>query len=194
MQKIILGSQSARRKEILNFYSLPFEQMASAFDEDSIPFSGDPGAYVTAISKGKAQTLAHTFPQAIILTADSTVYFENQVYNKPQNYEEAFHFLSEFQGKWQSVWTGLTLYKNHEYFHQAEETQLLLNPLEESQIHALLAKIPWSGLAGGFTIENSGSLIVRKIQGCYYNVLGLPVNCLYPLFLKAGINLWHYLK
>jgi septum formation protein len=193
MKKIILGSKSPRRKEILSYYNIPFEQVGSAFDEDSIIFNGNPETYVTDISKGKAEILSHIFPNAIILTADSTVYFEGKIYNKPAHYEEAFHFLSQFQGKWQSVWTGLTLYKDKNYYHQAEESKLLLNPLNETQIHVLLSKINWSDLAGGFTIENTGSLLVNKIEGCYYNILGLPVNCLHSLLLKIGINVWHYL-
>ena len=88
--KLILGSQSPRRKEILEYFSLPFQQVKPPFDEEAVPYTGDPIAYVRELSQGKAFSLAERFPKQPILTADTIVWKEGQVYNKPKDSAEAF--------------------------------------------------------------------------------------------------------
>lgn len=192
--RLILGSQSPRRKEILSYFSLPFEQATPPFDEDSVPFNGDPAAYVCSIAKGKAESLHKRFPDAIIVTADTTVYREGKNYGKPATEEQAFEFLSELVGQWHSVYTGITVYKGREEYSRAEETRVLFNPLTPEEIRHYHTKLHWSDKAGGYAIQMAGGLIVRKIDGCYYNVMGLPINTLRDLLRNIGIELWEYLK
>ena len=99
MEKILLGSASPRRKEILGYFKLPFEQVPSAFDEDSVLFSGSPADYVQNIARGKIEALIPKYPGKIILTADTTVYRKGKIFGKPTSLEEAFRFLEELQGK-----------------------------------------------------------------------------------------------
>src|ERR1700722_1549812 len=106
MARIILGSQSPRRKEILGYFNIPFEQHTPPFIEESVQFHGDPIAYVNELSRGKAESLHHLYHEALILTADTIVYCDGKVYNKPKSYEEAFQFISEFSDHWHSVYTG----------------------------------------------------------------------------------------
>lgn len=194
MLKLILGSQSPRRKEILSYFALPFEQAKPQFDEESVPFNGDPRDYVCAISGGKSAELLQKFPDAIIITADTTVYREGKIYGKPVNAEEAFQYLSELVGQWHSVFTGVTVRRGNTVYHDAEETRVLFNPLTPEEIRHYHTKLHWSDKAGGYAIQMAGGLIVRKIDGCYYNVMGLPINTLRTLLQKFGIELWEYLK
>ena len=194
MTRIILGSQSPRRKEIMSHFSLPFEQVSPPFIEETIPFKGNPIEYVTTLCRGKAESLHRTYPTAIVLTADTVVYLEGKVYNKPGDYEEAVRFITEFAGKWQSVYTGVTVMQGHTMHTAVEETRILMNNVSPEQIHFLLDKISWKDKAGGFTIQGAGNLLVRKIEGCYNNVTGLPVNTVRELLLRVGIDLWHYIK
>ncbi|MBS0627201.1 MAG: Maf family protein, partial [Verrucomicrobia bacterium] len=83
--QIILGSTSPRRGEILRFFSLPFTQISSDFDEKSVPFTGDPLQYVETLAKKKGESLTSKYPQDAIITADTIVYLEGKVYNKPEN-------------------------------------------------------------------------------------------------------------
>jgi septum formation protein len=194
MVHIILGSQSPRRKEILSSFSLAFTQVTSNFDEDSIPFSGNPASFACRLSKGKAYALQPLYPNAVILTADTIVYREGKIYGKPENVDTAFRTLSELEGKWHSVFTGLTLlFEKHEY-HQAEETKVLFNPLTSNQIKAYNQTSYWSDKAGGYGIQMGGGIVIKKIEGCFYNVLGLPINAVRELLQKIGIDLWEYLK
>ncbi len=192
--KIILGSQSPRRKEIMEFFSLPFEQVPAHFDEDSIPFSGDPALHAITLSQKKAEVIAHKFPNEIILTADTVVFFNGKLYNKPLDAQEAFSFLKAFSGKSQQVITGVTVRRGSEVFSKHEETTLLFNKLSDSQIRKFHSKCHACDKAGGFAIEKGGALVISKIEGCYYNVLGLPINTAALLLLNVGIDLWDFLK
>lgn len=189
---LILGSGSPRRKEILGYFTLPFTQMSSSFEEESVVFDNDPEAYVCAVSAGKAAALAEHHSDSIILTADTTVYREGKVYNKPSSEEEACKFLSELVGEWHTVYTGVTVQKGERAFHQAEGTRVLFNPLTQEQIRHYITHTQWSDKAGGYAIQLAGGLIVRKIDGCYYNVIGLPINTVEALLKRFGIELWDY--
>lgn len=194
MQNIILGSQSPRRKEILDYFDLPIKQVSPNFDEEAHPFNGDPRQHVQELASGKSQSLVEKFPDSLILTADTTVYCEGKLYNKPQNEEEAFHMLSALAGKWHSVFSGVSLRHGQKAHAACEETLVLFNPLTPSQIRHYHSKIRWEDKAGAYAIQTAGGLIVNRIDGCYYNVLGLPINTVRHLLKHFNIELWDYLK
>lgn len=194
MQRLILGSQSPRRKEILNLFSIPFEQATPPFIEEAVPFLGNPVEYALEIARGKGKSLHHLYPQAIILTADTVVYCQGKIYNKPQNFEEAASFLSDYSGNWQSVFTAVSVISGEKEYSQCDETRVLFNSLTREQIHTFLNKISWHDKGGGYTIQGIGSLIIKRIDGCYYNVTGLPLNVVSELLLKVGIDLWRFIK
>ncbi len=191
---IILGSQSPKRREILGHFSIPFMVAPSDFDEESIPFAGNPGQHALILSQKKNEVLRKQYPNEVILTADSVVYCDGKLYNKPANEEEAFSFLSAFSGKWQSVFTGVTVARGPIVYSDIEETKILVNTLTPEQIKKFHSSIFTLDKAGGYTIEKSGILIVSRLEGCYDNVLGLPINTTRKLLLKVGIDLWDFLK
>src|SRR5690348_6219958 len=96
MMRLILGSKSPRGKEILNFFSIPFIQIPSSFAEESIPFKGDPIQYALELSAKKAESLAQKYPNDLIISADTVVFFEGNIYNKPKDENEAFSMLQKF--------------------------------------------------------------------------------------------------
>ena len=192
--EIILGSNCPRRGEILRFFSLPFTQIAPLFDEDSIVFTGDPRLYVKTLATKKAETLAVKHSDRVILTADTTVFCEGKIYNKPQDYAEAFSFLQSLSGRWHSVFTGVAIFSNGKIETQEEETKILFHTLTPDQIHQYLPHINFLDKAGSYAIQQGGALVVKKIEGCYYNVMGLPITSLRELLAGAGIDLWHHLK
>lgn len=192
--RIVLGSQSPRRREILEFFAIPFIQISSQFDEESVPFEGDPAKHAMLLSLKKSEALVSQFPSDVILTADSVVYCNQKIYNKPTDEQEAAQFLKTFSGQWQSVITGVTVRRGGEIYTSSEETKLLLNPLSQEQIQKFHAHCHFLDKAGGYAIEKSGSLLISRLEGCYYNVMGLPVNTVQKLLLKLGVDLWQYLK
>lgn len=191
---LILGSQSDRRREILCFFSIPFQQVTSDFDESSIPFEGNPYEYVQLLSKGKSEALASIYPENLLLTADTVVYKGGRSYGKPNDGEELFQFLEELENDWHTVLTSLTLRYKEKVFHQTEKTRVLFNSITKANMHAYRDHLPWQDKAGGYMIQGAGSLIVKQIDGCYYNVMGLPINTLKDLLLEVDVDLWDFLK
>lgn len=190
---LILGSGSARRKEILSFFNLPFEQVSPDFDERSIPFDGDPVRYVEVLSEGKLHSLTPAHPSRTILTADTIVYCEETVYGKPTNHQHAIETLQALSGRWHSVFTALSIIHNGATYTATEETRVLFHPIADGQIHRYLDSLHCDDKAGAYLIQGPGSVIVARIEGCYHNVVGLPINTLQKLLLQAGTDLWHCL-
>lgn len=191
---LILGSQSPRRKEILGFFSIPFRQVSSAFDEDSIPYAGDAAKLARELALGKAKVLAATYPNETILTADTVVAIDNITLGKPANEAESKEMLTRLCGRWHSVITAVVGYKNGQFFSEEEETRVLCNVLTPDEIHRYMRVHALQDKAGGYAIQKSGSLLVRRIEGCYYNVCGLPINATRRILKKVGIDLWDHLK
>jgi septum formation protein len=192
--EIILGSNSPRRREILNFFSLPFRQIASDFDEAQLPFRGDAAAYARQMAERKASALRERFPTDVILTADTVVSLPGRIFNKPESLQEAHAMLSELSGKEHSVFTGVCVAAGPEQFSEAEMSLVEFHQLSDSQIRAYHRHFSPLDKAGAYAIQKAGSLIVKRIEGCYYNIMGLPLQTVHRLLLKAGIDLWDYLK
>ena len=192
--RLILGSQSPRRREILSFFSLPFEQVSPSFDEDAIPFEGDPIAHSKYLSEGKAVSLKPFFTDAVILTADTIVYKEGALYGKPSNETEAFHILSALNGSWHQVFTAVTATYQDRMVTDYDETKVLFHAISPEQIHLYYKAFHGFDKAGGYGIQDGGHVIVKRMEGCFYNVMGLPINALQKVLRGVGIDLWNYLK
>lgn len=194
MRHLVLGSQSIFRKAMLSQFTLQFEHAVSSFNEEEVPFNGDPVDYVNTLSNGKSALLVPRFPHSIILTADTVVYYGGRVYNKPQSLEEAISFLTDFAGQWQSVITSVTVHANGHAYTQHEETRVLFNPLTIKQIHQYVSHVNWHDKAGGYSVQGVGTLLVSRYEGSIDNVAGLPLNTVRELLLKTGIDLWNHFK
>ena len=191
---LILASSSPRRAEILRYFSLPFTQYPSHFDESIIPFNKDPESYAKELALKKASLVADTFPQEIILSADTIVYFKEKIYNKPKDSEEAFNMLLELSNQWHVVMTAVAICKKDIYYSGLEKSYVLFNLLTEEKIRLYHKSDSCLDKAGGYGIQGSGSILVNRIIGCYYNIMGLPINVVRDLLSKMRVDLWHYLK
>lgn len=192
--ELILGSSSPRRQEILSFFSIPVRQIAPHFDESQVLFEGDPAAFVQEVARRKAICLAERHPAQPILTADTVVCQGRRIFLKPESMDEARTMLSELSGKEHQVYTGICVAKNKEIFTDAAVTTVELHELTQDQIQTYHRHCGPLDKSGAYAIQKGGSLIVKRIEGCYYNIMGLPLQPVYRLLLKVGINLWDYLK
>lgn len=191
---MILGSQSPRRKEILNFFNIPFTVHPSDFDEDMVPFEGDPAAYAMTLASKKGEALTKKFPTDVIICADTVVFCQGKIYNKPRDKAQAREFLSELSAEAHEVVTAVSISLGDKKFCEAETTKILFNKLSDEMIEQYISHFAFSDKAGGYAIQQGGGIIVSKIEGCYYNVMGLPLNTLSRLLLKFDIDLWKHLK
>lgn len=194
VMRIILGSKSPRRAEILSFFSLPFEIHSPSFDEEAHPFSGNPLTYAAELSQGKALSLAASFKNCLILTADTVVYREGKTFAKPSTVEEHHQMLQELNGHWHSVFTAVTGRCEERSFTRVEETKVLFHALSTDELTSYCQNVFALDKAGGYAIQGKGALIVKKIEGCYYNVMGLPINALLHVLKHFNIDLWNHLS
>jgi len=177
----------------MEYFKVPFEIANPPFDEDSVPWDGDIASHVIAISKGKAKSLIADHPNDIILTADTVVYCEKKIYGKPKDEEDAFKMLSALSGKWHGVFTGVTVACDGQIYSDYAKTAVLFHELTSEMIQSYIKQLHCLDKAGAYFIQESGGLIVSKIDGGYYNVVGLPMNTVHNLLKKVGLDLWEFL-
>lgn len=191
---LILASTSPRRKEILDFFSVPYKQVAPDFDEDSLKYKGDSKGFVKSLSKGKAESLLKSHPKEIILAADTLVCFENQMLGKPKTKEEAIEMLMMLQGKWHSVFTGITVLNPNHQISDAEESRILFKDCSRHEVEKYVNGVHCLDKAGSYTIQGAGNIMIEKSEGCFYNTCGLPINALERSLKVLGLSLWNFLK
>ena len=191
---LILGSTSPRRKEILSFFKIPFTILAPEFDELSVPFDGNPEHYASAVASGKADAISELKLGLPILTADTIVRYESKIFLKPQDHHEAFEMLSFLCGKTHEVITGVCLKDESKTKKMISKTKVTFHDFNKDQILNYIQSIPVLDKSGAYAIQGIGSLIVKKIDGCFYNVMGLPLNTTKELLEGFGFNIWDHLK
>jgi len=190
---LILASKSPRRKEILHNVGLDFEIYVSDTDE-SVPVGTLPFDAVMEISARKAKAvkdaLADEAKGKIILGADTVVALDNEIIGKPRNEENAVEILTRLSGNRHVVYTGFTIIKDDFVYSDFESTNVYFRNLTENEIRSYVASGEPMDKAGAYGIQQLGALLVNKIHGDYFNVMGLPINKIAVTFNeKLGINL-----
>ncbi len=191
---LILASESPRRLEILHYFTLPFEKVPHTFDERTIPWKGSAHAYAQQLSTEKAHTVSERFPDRAVLAADTIVVIDGELLTKPIDRADAMLMLRRLAGNWHEVITSIALSYNGKTQARSDETRVLMQPLTDQQIEAYLKLNVWSDKVGGYAIQGAGSILIERIEGCYYNVIGLPIVPLTSMLEDIGIDLWQYLS
>ncbi|WP_195540074.1 Maf family protein [Eubacterium maltosivorans] len=174
--KTILASASPRRKELMTLAGIPFEARPVAADETILCCTPPEGA-VMMLATRKAQLAAEHFPDDLIIGADTIVAVGKHIYGKPDTSEEAFEMLSALSGKTHQVFTGVCIYTKSGHRNAfCTRTDVTFFPLSEEEIRAYIATGEPMDKAGAYGIQGKGALLVEKIDGDYYNVVGLPIS------------------
>ena len=174
---IILASKSPRRKELLNKIISNFKIVEANIEEDydsSLKLTKIP----ETIALNKALKVQEEYKNDLIIAADTIVEINHKILGKPQNQQEAYEMLKNLSNQTHQVITGVCiLFKNKKIVFHAI-TKVTFYKLSEEQISRYIeTKSPFDK-AGGYGIQDSGALFVKKINGCYYNVMGLPIALL----------------
>ena len=189
---IILASASLRRAELLKKVTDNFKIMVSGFEESDIPFTGNCGDYVMALARGKAMDICSNVkkPSAII-GCDTVVYHKGKVLGKPKDSIDAFQMLSDLSDDIHEVYTGIAVIntETQEIITEYVCTEVKFSKLTEQQINKYIETGEPFDKAGAYGIQGGASLFVEEIKGCYYNVVGLPVNKLSVMLGEMGVNL-----
>ncbi|MDM0446059.1 Maf-like protein [Clostridium perfringens] len=180
--KVILASKSPRRVEILEKIVKEFEVVQSNFDENTIDFKGDVEKYVKDLSINKAIEVSKRLNEPSIVIAADTVVFQNgKVLEKPKNEEDAFSMLSSLSGNTHKVYSGICLINTYDdtVVTDCDCTEVKFSELNPRQIRNYINSSEPMDKAGAYGIQGLGGAFVERIEGCYYNVMGLPLNKLY---------------
>lgn len=175
----ILASASARRKELLKRIVNDFSVMVSDFDEDLVKNTGDISEYVQDIALGKAKDIMNKVNKdSIIIAADTVVSLNEKVLGKPKSKEEAYNMLNALSNNVHKVYTGVVVIntKTKVILKDSVETKVFFSKLESDEINSYIETGDPFDKAGAYGIQGIAGAFVEKIEGCYYNVVGLPLN------------------
>ncbi|MGB2622859.1 MAG: Maf family protein [Candidatus Acidiferrum sp.] len=176
--KLILASASPRRAEILRDAGFDFDVVPSPIDETPLP-GESPHALVQRLATAKAELVAsHTSAPAIVLAADTVVTLDNRIFGKPRNTDDARHMLVQLSGRTHSVLTGVTLIRLPDAQRRSfvESTQVLFAQLSADEITRYLATNEPHDKAGAYAIQGRAGRYIPRIEGDYFNVVGLPLS------------------
>ncbi|KAA0965354.1 septum formation protein Maf [Sporosarcina sp. ANT_H38] len=176
VRPVILASASPRREEILSLLGFPFKVLPSNVSEDLDVENGDFEGFARKLAALKTQAVANEEPDSIVIGADTIVVHEGRLYSKPEDKEQARVFLKELSGKTHTVITGVGLYMDNKLRTFSVETKVTFRELDDMLINAYVESGDPMDKAGGYGIQTTGALLVEKIDGDYYNVMGLPIS------------------
>jgi septum formation protein len=185
---LILASASPRRRELLTQLGLPFTVVVADVTEHEDP-AAEPKAMVAHNAALKADWVAARHADAWVLGADTTVFLDGTVFNKPRDLAEAHSMLRRLSGRTHTVHTGLALRLAASGYRAeaGESSAVTFRVLSEDLIAAYLAKVPTLDKAGGYGIQDHGDLIVAGWTGSFSNIMGLPLDATKQILTKAGL-------
>lgn len=188
--KLILASNSKTRKDIFDMVGWKYEVITSTIEENSN--STDPKQYVIDLSKDKANSVAlQITDKALIISADSIIYMDNKKFEKPKSKEEGFENIKKMSGKVNYAVTGVTikdLYQNKEISF-TDITKVYFKNVSDKDIAWYVENEKYLLNRAGYSIAGKTSIFVDKIEGDYYNILGMPIGKLYSKLNELGYSI-----
>lgn len=190
--RIVLASASQRRQSLLRRLTRNFDVIVSGFNENEVVFNGDCAKYVMELSKGKALAVSQIINvNAVIIGSDTLVAYNEHILGKPKNELEAFHMLKLLSGNVHQVYSGVAIYdiSSKELKTDYICTNVKFSQITEEEIKKYIATGEPMDKAGAYGIQGFGGVFVEEIEGCYYNVVGLPLNKVKSMLREMGVNL-----
>jgi len=185
---LILASRSPRRRYLLEQAGLSFSVIPSDLDETTVPLS-PPEIYVRVLSEAKAESIAKKYPEKWVLGADTIVLKDGAVLGKPGSIDEARSMLKQLSGQAHQVFTGYSIIckSKDRKFSETVQTEVLFKNLADEEIEWYIhTKEPFDK-AGAYAIQGLGTFLVKRINGSYTNVVGLPVCEVIEFLIKEGV-------
>jgi septum formation protein len=188
--KVILASVSPRRKELLQLIGLAPEVIAPDIEEAVLPGEAvDVFLQRVAIAKGMA-VYKKRFFHNLIISADTVVLLAGELIGKPAGRDEAFSMLERLSGRSHEVLTGLALMHEGATSFAISRTRVQFKELAAAEIAHYLDHENYMDKAGAYAIQGRAAVFVERIEGCYFNVMGFPLNLFYRLLGDRGLTLY----
>lgn len=178
MAEIILASASPRRKELLETAGLSFT-VKVADVEEIIEENMSADEVVRSLALQKAKAVAKDNADAVVIGADTVVVLDGEILGKPKSKENAVELLMMLSGRSHTVYTGVAMIQGGKIKNFSEATEVEFYPLTKEEIEAYVATEEPMDKAGAYGIQGRGCVLIRKINGDYFNVVGLPVSAVY---------------
>lgn len=188
MNRLILASSSPRRKELLELANLPFEILVSDIEE-TIPGNELPETIVQLLARQKAMAVAEKARDAYVIGADTIVVYNGIILGKPKTTEDAYATLKMLSDKTHEVLTGVSIISPEREVTFFERTKVTFWPLAEEEIKQYIASGEPMDKAGSYGIQGRGSLLVKKVEGDYFSVVGLPIARTVRELKKLGFSI-----
>ncbi|HEY8420670.1 MAG TPA: Maf family protein [Thermoclostridium sp.] len=194
MKQLILASQSPRRRMLLNQIGVSFKTYPSNVDEN-VTEKIEPEDYVRYLSERKAFSVKEELSSNghnsfVVLAADTIVVLEGLILGKPADERQAFDMLEKLSGNWHEVMTGVCVIDGDEgkKLTRVETTRVKIRKLTSDEIWRYIETREPLDKAGAYGIQGVGALLVEKIDGCFYNVVGLPLYSVSVMLEQFGIK------
>ncbi len=190
---LILASASPRRKRLLEMLGIQFRVSPPNIDESLFP--GEPPTEAAIrLAKTKAASVTAGLSKGIVLAADTLVEIRGELLGKPRDTQEVFHHLHLLSGQCHKVITGISLADaaTNQQVSACEQTQVYFDKLSDATLDWYARTGEGLDKAGSYAIQGRASAFVRRIDGCYFNVVGLPLSRLRNLFSELGLNLFDF--
>lgn len=193
-KRIILASQSPRRKQLLEGLGLSFIVLSSEIDEQRIieeMGTVSPSELVSRLSACKAEAVAEQQSSGLVIGADTIVLLEGAILGKPVDRQAAKEMLRSLSGKTHSVLSGVTVIDVDSEITKTlcVETAVDFKKIDEDELERYLNKASYLDKAGAYAIQEHGALFVKEIRGCFFNVVGLPIFQTAELLKEFGVKI-----
>lgn len=187
--EFILASGSPRRRQLLEQIGIRNFVVRPTDADESLPEGIDPGAAVELLSRRKGEAArAQAEEGALILSADTVVALDGAILGKPHSREEAVSMLTALSGRTHQVYTGVTLARGEDILTEHEVTAVTFRPLTAAEIDAYVRSGEPMDKAGAYGIQGLGALLAQRLEGDYFNVMGLPLCRLGRMLTRFGLD------
>lgn len=190
LPRLLLASASPRRRELLGALGLTFEVMPSAFEEDASPAPGEmPNGFARRLALSKAKVVADQHPHALVLGADTIVVLEGRVLGKPASVAEADDMLRRLRGREHRVITGVALVAMNGDVLTVEhaETKVVFRRYSDDEMRDYITSGAPMDKAGAYGIQDTAFHPATSVEGCLFNVIGLPTCLVADMLARAGL-------
>ena len=188
--RVILASSSPRRKEILNILGIEPDIIIPSVNERLKPGESiDDFVKRVSILKGKS-IYRGEFYDSLVISSDTVVYIKNRIIGKPSSREDAFKILKILSNKSHDVLTGVALLYQGKTIYEISRTGVCFSKISDKEIEWYLDRENYMDKAGAYAIQKGAAAFVKMIDGCFFNVMGFPLNLFYNMIKQNNIDIF----